>query len=96
MHGGKKELNTAPFKLQTDVCVYHNSAFKIRAVDFRSRHFAFRGAALSLLTLTRCGVSALPLQSRRSLRALHSNQQGLILWMATMKTYYKKIRKTKK
>ncbi|EAR64006.1 uroporphyrinogen decarboxylase [Bacillus sp. NRRL B-14911] len=44
-------------------------------VDLRSRHFAFRGAELSLLAASGCGVSTLPLQSRRSLRALHSNQQ---------------------
>jgi hypothetical protein len=31
------------------------------AVDLRSRHFAFRGAKLSLLALSRCGVSTFPL-----------------------------------
>jgi hypothetical protein len=30
-------------------------------VDFRSRHFAFRGAELGLLGASSCGVSTLPL-----------------------------------
>ncbi len=49
--------------------------FLMRADGLRSRHFAFRGAELSLLALARCGVSTFPLQSRRSLHVFRSNHQ---------------------
>jgi hypothetical protein len=73
-------------------CHLSSILLKNGAADFRYRHFAFRGAALSLLfALLMRGLSFAAI-SRRSLRAFHYNQQGLMTFILC-KTKFLLIRK---